>query len=384
MSQNITLNFSSNLSYCELYQPKNPYCGIFGPGEIIEVIFLSLCSVVGSVGNCMVIFSIILEKVVHQRGNMFIINLAVADLIVTGSFLPTVIGNVIRTENILPPERSPACQFAGYIVTVTCACSVCNLALIALNRYWAVVRSFSYKRVFRKRNVYLMVVFAWAWPNLITSPTLFGWSSLLYDYKMAQCGWDDKISIAYNIGLMGCAIFLPLVVIVFCYIKLYKSVKERGKWLRSLGSPRVNLSNSTQQQRQLKKEINLIKTLAVTVVFFVFCWTPYGLVVLFFAKTVPPRVKKTAARLGLCNSVVNFIVYGVMNPVFRRGYKNLIVYICCCCRDRCVRILREKNPEASPARKNNIQLPVESNEKRSLNPPGQATRENSTNHLSKV
>ena len=90
-SFNITTVRSSNsawenLSYCALNQPTNPYCGVFEAKEIVEVVFLFIATLVGTSGNLLVIFSIIYDKRVHRHGNVFIINLAVADLIVRFPF----------------------------------------------------------------------------------------------------------------------------------------------------------------------------------------------------------------------------------------------------------------------------------------------------------
>ena len=51
--------------------------------KIFELVYLSLLALVGSVGNLIVIFSIILEKRIHAHGNIFIVNLAIADLLVS-------------------------------------------------------------------------------------------------------------------------------------------------------------------------------------------------------------------------------------------------------------------------------------------------------------
>lgn len=51
--------------------------------RIFEICYLSFLTVVGTVGNLLVIFSIIYAKRVHKSGNLFIINLAFADLIVS-------------------------------------------------------------------------------------------------------------------------------------------------------------------------------------------------------------------------------------------------------------------------------------------------------------
>lgn len=44
---------------------------------------MTIITVLGAVGNLIVIFSIALEKRVHAHGNIFIINLAVADFLVS-------------------------------------------------------------------------------------------------------------------------------------------------------------------------------------------------------------------------------------------------------------------------------------------------------------
>jgi len=53
-----------------------------GVGEVFDISFLFIVTLVGTCGNLLVIFSIIFDKSVQQHGNLFIINLAVTDLLV--------------------------------------------------------------------------------------------------------------------------------------------------------------------------------------------------------------------------------------------------------------------------------------------------------------
>ena len=64
-------------------QSLNPYYENFGAAEVVEVTFLCLFTVLGMFGNFLVICSIIYAKRVFKQGNIFIINLAFADLIVS-------------------------------------------------------------------------------------------------------------------------------------------------------------------------------------------------------------------------------------------------------------------------------------------------------------
>lgn len=66
---------------CDL--AKNPWCGQFGTQQIFEVIYLTILTIFGIFGNLLVIFSIVLEKKAHKNANIFIINLAIADFVVS-------------------------------------------------------------------------------------------------------------------------------------------------------------------------------------------------------------------------------------------------------------------------------------------------------------
>nr|CAB3254773.1 5-hydroxytryptamine receptor-like [Phallusia mammillata] len=267
----------------------NPWSGPMGPQQYFEVFYLSIVVVLGCFGNLTVIFSIVVENRVHAHGNAFVINLAVADLLVTGFVMPTVIANVVAGGNALPDV---ACKVAGYTVTVTCTCSVANLMLIAINRYWAVVHSKTYARNFTKKRVYMMVIGCWTWCNLVAMPTLLGWGSIDYDMKMMVCSWNDMISISYTIFLAVCAIFVPLVVIAFCYWKLFSTVRSSGRWVRSLSSGSGILQNSEQNRRSERKERNLLQTLATTVAVFCVCWLPYATTCIVDPRGIPAPAKK--------------------------------------------------------------------------------------------
>ena len=75
-------NTNGSLLYSDFHQSTNSYYAMFGAKETVEVVFLTILSLVGSFGNLLVIFSIINDKRVQQHGNIFIINLAVADFMV--------------------------------------------------------------------------------------------------------------------------------------------------------------------------------------------------------------------------------------------------------------------------------------------------------------
>jgi len=75
---------------------------------------------------------------------------------------------------------------------------------------------------------------------------------------------------------------------------VFRNVRTRGSTIR-----RITMSTSSSKpdsnQRILRREVNLLKTLATAVVLFVICWVPYGVCILFFTGKTPPDVKKVTS-----------------------------------------------------------------------------------------
>ena len=72
---------ASEITRCDL-QPENPWCGLFGVQQYLEVVYLSAITVFGLLGNFILIASILFEKKLHKNANIFVVNLAIADFLV--------------------------------------------------------------------------------------------------------------------------------------------------------------------------------------------------------------------------------------------------------------------------------------------------------------
>jgi len=63
--------------------PGNENIRHLGPALLAEVVFYIILCIGGTIGNLTVIFSTVMEQKLTKQGNMFVINLAVADLMVS-------------------------------------------------------------------------------------------------------------------------------------------------------------------------------------------------------------------------------------------------------------------------------------------------------------
>uniref|UniRef100_H2YXT3 G-protein coupled receptors family 1 profile domain-containing protein n=1 Tax=Ciona savignyi TaxID=51511 RepID=H2YXT3_CIOSA len=301
----------------------NPWYGIYGIQRIVEIVYLCTVIMIGTLGNMLVICSIKFAKRTHLNGNIFIVNLAFADLLVTAILVPCVLANVIATQNTLPDA---ACRTVAFLMSAACACSIHNLAAIAFNRYWAIVRPCSYPHLFGKRNSRIMVCALWLWTGIPFIPAIL-LAAQPYDYHIMECLWDDQFSLPYTISLVAGLMVMPFIVICVCYARIYHIVKKRSKWLMEQG---VMEGNSSMTSVALNRDIKLLKTVAVIIAAYMLFWMPYGVTIIASKAYIPPLVKKIIGWMAFSNSAVNFIIYGAMNKSSRDGYRNFITYLLGC------------------------------------------------------
>jgi len=191
-SYHLKANFTlGNLSHKFSALDSSINCHVNAAGCFFDVLYLLVLCVVGTVGNLLLIFSIIHTRRVNKSGNILFIHLAGVDLLVscykpllfasnesivykidinksfcltlisnavqcdsfvktcaliqvvpwclqiTSFIIPIGIANLVSGKNVLSDRM---CVAAGYILCLSCVCSVSTLACIAFNRYSARIR----------------------------------------------------------------------------------------------------------------------------------------------------------------------------------------------------------------------------------------------------
>lgn len=130
----------------------------------------------------------------------------------------------------------------------------------------------------------------------------------------------------YEIIVSVLCFFIPLVVMLVCYMKIYKAARHQIKKmiLTVQGSPKKFL---------LSKELKAAKTVAAVIGAFVICWGPFFVLNLIFGlckscSPLPEESVLAAKWLHYVNSVLNPIIYACMNKDFRAAFKKLLAFIC--------------------------------------------------------
>ncbi|XP_072030172.1 melatonin receptor type 1A-like [Amphiura filiformis] len=176
----------------------------------------------------------------------------------------------------------------------------------------------------------LIVLCVWLIAAAVALPYFdyFGWGSYEYIYRVLSCSWTYKGSYFYSYYVIGLGLIVPMIIIPYCYIRIYlfaKKSKQRVLKHSSEGSGRF-VNNTTLRDRDIK----LLKTVATILAAFMTMWAPYtsGIVFNFYGNW-PDWYLQTGVALLLSNSSINFIIYGIMNTNFRRSYSMIYYKICC-------------------------------------------------------
>ncbi|XP_069136188.1 melatonin receptor type 1B-like [Argopecten irradians] len=296
---------------------------------IITIIFL-VCIVVsmlvGFVGNILVIGAVCVHRRLRTTGNVFIVNLAIADLVVVAIVLPyNIVGIVIGPEHFLNYEG--ICHAVATICVSACACSMMTLAAIALNRYVFVCRNKYYHRIYNKWTTPIMCLFLWILVLCIDMPSYLGWGGHAYDFQTMGCSFDRSGHLSYVLFLSVAIYWVPFILVFICYILIFKYVQKNRKQLRKAFS-RISCNNAAVLNTRREEEIRMVRTFFIVVVVFLICWTPYDLLVLFDRLDEAPRLLYIILlTIGHSNSALNSILYASTNRRFRRGYLEFISII---------------------------------------------------------
>ena len=116
---------------------------------------------------------------------------------------------------------------------------------------------------------------------------------------------------------MTISIFIPCVFVLIFYIKIFIHAIQARQ--RVMTRSRIN---------ELKRSLLISKGLFGSYVLFTICWLPYALVIMIdFEDNLPREYYVVTMLLAVLNSTLNPIFYGLTNPKFKHGYRNVVSLI---------------------------------------------------------
>ena len=284
---------------------------------VIEVLVCVVLLVAALIGNSLVLWMVCKNKNLRTIPNQFIISLALSDIAMATICQPPCLTVLVAGKRTY---GNFVCQLQGYVVAMLACVSLLTLTLVAINRYFLIVRPKNYQKIFTTKRTRLMILAVWVVSLLEPLPYLCTDHKYVYHAGKFFCFQDVEVDFFTLLGYIF--IVIPMIVLTLCYYKVFQALKEHKK--------RLSMRRRGDQPTTAKitvEDINVTKTLFLTVCGFVICWTPISIVdFIAFAQeswNLPREVYVMYTFLGQLTTVINPVIYGVMNKTFREEYKKL-------------------------------------------------------------
>uniref|UniRef100_A0A061QLF1 Putative cardioacceleratory peptide receptor n=1 Tax=Cupiennius salei TaxID=6928 RepID=A0A061QLF1_CUPSA len=318
--------------------------------ELIQrVVTLAIIMVATLVGN-MIILLVLSRSRYRKRSsrvNIFILNLAIGDLLVCLITMTSELLFEVFGEWVL---GAAACKAIVYGQIVTLASTTFILTTMSYDRYQAIcspLRSTGgVKQAKRMIGASWILAFIFAIPQIfifvqrengITETGRVRYECVSRGYTAP---WQRKV---YFSWLTCYILIIPAACISYCYINVLRTV-----WAAGQESSRTTALNgygcedgcSMHSTIRLRRSFNAastiprakIKTLKLTVCIiasFIICWTPYFIVhnIRIFSNytvKIPRTVIIGAETFALLNSALNPIFYGYFNVRVRKGFIEIV------------------------------------------------------------
>ncbi|NWV09933.1 NPFF2 protein, partial [Ptilonorhynchus violaceus] len=320
------LYLEGNISYVDFYLHQPWVAAVF----IASYLLIFLLCMVGNGGVC---FLILWSKHMRTVTNLFILNLAVSDLLVGLFCMPTTL-----LDNIIAgwPFGSLVCKMSGMVQGISVSASVFTLVAIAVDRFRCIV--YPFKRKLTVPTAVAIVAVIWILAVAIMCPSavllqvqeekhfrvILGSGNATRPVFWCREEWPDPgMRKVYTTVLFANIYLAPLSLIIIMYARI-------GISLSHAATPGAGKRGQEQRHGVWKRKHKVIKMLVVVTLLFTLSWLPLWTLMLLSdyaslsdlqLQLINIYIYPFAHWLAFCNSSVNPIIYGFCNQNFRRGFQ---------------------------------------------------------------
>ena len=309
---------------------------------VVVIVFMIVFTVLGNTAICYIIYRV---RRLHCPSCLFLVNLAINDILVSIFLLPFSIASIIHNSNVV---GKTGCDIIGFFQHATSTVSVLTLLSVSMDRYIAILIPLKYKGWVTQNKTVLCILGIWLYALVSACYPLIGWSRYQYTPGLWLCESNYHISVSFTYFKLATMYFLPLVSIIIIYISILRvalrhsrqiarEVKAlRQREMTSVLEPELSGQVSAvvisgqycvrKPHSALRADIKTALTLAAIVGVLFISWTPYMVVNLWSFHSglyAPELLQSIVSGLYYANGVINPYLYGYLNRSIKREFKTM-------------------------------------------------------------
>lgn len=329
--------FPPKLNATQFTPTNQTVAGGSGSSHIFEAILVSLMAFVtiaGLIGNVMVIATIAAKRSMWTPCNLFITNIAIADLLVAIILTPLRMAELF----IGWPLGEFLCRFVGPLQDVIVCISAVTHTVIALERHRGIVTPFKTKLSLRRAKITIVII-CFACYLAIGLPLALVLKQVeRRGFKYCRAQWPlNKSRMIFEVYLVAFFIFVPLVTQTTTYVKIVAAIKKEDASAQT-----ISRSGTVEQRRnQIRKKAHLVKMLIILVAVFQVCFIPRGVFILVkeFTSLSYKAAHKDNLTIANMTSIILFYLKHVLNPFILFAMSTEFKKNCFPCRTVCYKNL---------------------------------------------
>ncbi|GAA31719.1 Neuropeptide Y receptor type 2 [Clonorchis sinensis] len=294
--------------------------------KIISVFIYPTIMVLSTVGNSIVILTVIRSSEMRSTTNIFIANLAVSDLLITFVSMPfTPIAFYVKTWRA-PPIM---CRLLPWTMATSLYVSTLTSMAIAADRYIVIVHPL--KRRVSPSICGIVIATVWFFSLLVTLPNAIFHEGFLNPVTQeVNCtqSWPTEYSLlVFTIVTFVLQFVVPCLNISLCYYRV--SCVLRARCTAKIG---LRLNSRVKEEAELHRTRRTNKMLIAMVVVLVICWIPLHSLWIIVDVLGPElqdsshfeRAFMTCHMIAMSSTVYNPFFYAWLNNNFRNEFKSFL------------------------------------------------------------
>ncbi|KFP03687.1 Neuropeptide FF receptor 2, partial [Calypte anna] len=320
------LYLEGNVSYVDFYLHQPSVAAVF----IISYLLIFLLCMAG---NGLVCFIVLRNKHMRTVTNLFILNLAVSDLLVGIFCMPTTL-----LDNIIAgwPFGSLVCKMSGMVQGISVSASVFTLVAIAVDRFRCIV--YPFKQKLSSPAALAIIALIWLLAVAIMCPSavmlqvqeekhfrvILGSGNATRPVYWCREDWPNPgMRKIYTTVLFANIYLAPLSLMVIMYARISIALFHTAL-------PLVGRPSRERRPGGSRKKQKVIKMLVIVALLFTLSWLPLWTLMMLSdyaslsdiqLQIINIYIYPFAHWLAFFNSSVNPIIYGFFNENFRRGFQ---------------------------------------------------------------